>query len=202
MVNDDIIIVDGSSGIIIINPDEDTLFRYEDRRARYEEYRAVIARDSHLPAITLDGKRLSLMANIELVEEVVSVRDNAADGIGLFRTEFLYIDLKRFPTEEELFDKYKELVELVTPKYVTIRTLDINGDKVLPYSKTAEEANPALGMRAVRFCLSRPEIFLTQIKAILRAAAFGNIKLLIPMISCVEEIIEVKKNHRHRRVGA
>ncbi|MBI9091138.1 MAG: phosphoenolpyruvate--protein phosphotransferase [Desulfobacterium sp.] len=193
VVNDDIIIVDGSNGIIIINPDEDTLFKYEERRARYEEYRAVIARDSHLPAVTLDGKRMGLMANIELLEEVVSVKDNAADGVGLFRTEFLYLDLKRFPTEEELFDKYKELVELVTPKFVTIRTLDINGDKVLPYSQTAEEANPALGMRAVRFCLNRPEIFLTQIKAILRAAAFGNIKLLIPMISCVEEIIQVKE---------
>lgn len=193
VANDDIIIVDGSSGIIIINPDEDTLFKYEERRSRYEDYRASLARESHLPAVTLDGQRLSLMANIELVEEVVSVKDNGADGIGLFRTEFLYLDLKRFPTEEELFDKYKELVELVTPRCVTIRTLDINGDKVLPYSDTIEEANPALGMRAVRFCLSRPEIFMTQIKAILRAAAFGNIKILIPMISCVEEIIEVKK---------
>jgi len=193
VVNDDIIIVDGSGGIIIINPDEDTLFKYEERRARYEEYRADLARESYLPAVTLDNKLFSLMANIELVEEVVSVKDNAADGIGLFRTEFLYLDLKRFPTEEELFDKYRELAELVMPKSVTIRTLDINGDKVLSYLETAEEANPALGMRAVRFCLSRPEIFLTQIKAILRAAAFGNIKLLIPMISCVEEIIEVKK---------
>ena len=143
--------------------------------------------------MTLDGKRLSLMANIELVEEVVSVKDNGADGIGLFRTEFLYLELKRFPTEEELFSKYKELVELVTPKCVTVRTLDINGDKELPYLESIEEPNPALGMRAVRFCLSRPEIFMTQIKAILRAAAFGNIKLMIPMISCVEEIIQVKK---------
>jgi len=193
VANDDIVIVDGSGGIIIINPDEDTLFKYEERRARYEEYRADLARESYLPAVTLDNKLFSLMANIELVEEVVSVKDNAADGIGLFRTEFLYLDLKRFPTEEELFDKYRELAELVMPKSVTIRTLDINGDKVLSYLETAEEANPALGMRAVRFCLSRPEIFLTQIKAILRAAAFGNIKLLIPMISCVEEIIEVKK---------
>lgn len=193
VTNDDIIIVDGSNGIIIINPDEDTLFKYEDRHSRYEDYRAGLARESHLPAVTLDGKRLSLMANIELVEEVVSVKDNGADGIGLFRTEFLYLELKRFPTEEELFSKYKELVELVTPKCVTIRTLDINGDKELPYLESIEEPNPALGMRAVRFCLSRPEIFMTQIKAILRAAAFGNIKLMIPMISCVEEIIQVKK---------
>jgi len=193
VANDDIVIVDGSGGIIIINPDEDTLFKYEERRAKYEEYRAGLARESYLPPVTLDNKLFSLMANIELVEEVVSVKDNAADGIGLFRTEFLYLDLKRFPTEEELFDKYRELAELVMPKSVTIRTLDINGDKVLSYLDTTEEANPALGMRAVRFCLSRPEIFLTQIKAILRAAAFGNIKILIPMISCVEEIIEVKK---------
>lgn len=191
--NDDILIVDGSSGILIINPDEDTLFKYEERRVRYDEYRAGLARESHLPAVTLDGQKLSLMANIELIEELVSVRDNAADGVGLFRTEFLYLDLQRFPTEEELFEKYKELVELLMPQAVTIRTLDINGDKVLPYFNPVEEENPALGMRAVRFCLKRPEIFITQLKAILRAAAFGNIKLLFPMISCVEEIIEVKK---------
>ena len=191
--NDDILIVDGSAGFIIINPNEDTLFRYEERRARYEEYRSHLARENHLPAVTLDGESLNLMANIELVEEVVAARDSAAQGIGLFRTEFLYLDLKRFPTEEELFAKYKEIVELVTPSPVTFRTLDINGDKVLPYSITTEEANPALGLRAVRFCLKRPDIFITQIKAILRAAAFGNIKLLIPMISCVEEILQVKQ---------
>ena len=191
--HDDILIVDGSSGIVIINPDEDTLFKYEKKSAEYERYRAELAREMNLPAITLDGEKFNLMANIEMVEEVVSVKDNAADGVGLFRTEFLYLDIKRFPTEEELFDKYREVVELLSPGSVTIRTLDINGDKVVPYAECAEEANPALGMRAVRFCLNRPEIFITQIKAILRAAAFGNIKLLIPMISCVEEIIEVKK---------
>jgi phosphotransferase system enzyme I (PtsI) len=191
--NDDILIVDGTTGLVIVNPDEDTLFRYEEKHLRYQEYRALLARESYLPAVTVDGKEISLLANIELIEELVSVRDNAADGVGLFRTEFLYLDLQRFPTEEELFEKYKELVELLTPKSVTIRTLDINGDKVLPYANIIEEANPALGLRAVRFCLKRPEIFLTQIKAILRAAAFGNIKLLFPMISCVEEIIEVKE---------
>ncbi|SLM28739.1 Phosphoenolpyruvate-protein phosphotransferase [Desulfamplus magnetovallimortis] len=191
--NDDILIVDGNSGVLIINPEEDTLFSYEARRANYEHQQASLARDSHLPAVTLDGVKMRLMANIELVEEVVSVRDNAAKGVGLFRTEFLYIDLKRFPSEEELFEKYKEVVELLTPKPVTFRTLDINGDKVLPYMKGVEEENPALGLRAVRFCLKRPEIFITQIKAILRAAAFGNTRLLIPMISCVDEIIKVKE---------
>ena len=190
--NDDILIVDGSSGIIIINPDEDTLFKYEERLARFEAYRADIERDSHLPAVTRDGVALNLMANIELVEEVVSAKDNGAAGIGLFRTEFLYLDLERFPTEEELLVKYKELAELMNPEPVTIRTLDINGDKFNPYIDPVEEANPSLGLRAVRFCLENKDIFVTQIKAILRAAAFGNIKLLIPMISCLEEIIAVK----------
>ncbi len=190
--NDDILIVDGSSGIIIINPEEDTLFKYEERLARFEAYRADIERDSHLPAVTRDGVALNLMANIELVEEVVSAKDNGAAGIGLFRTEFLYLDLERFPTEEELLVKYKELVELMNPEPVTIRTLDINGDKFNPCIDPVEEANPSLGLRAVRFCLENKDIFVTQIKAILRAAAFGNIKLLIPMISCMEEIIAVK----------
>ena len=191
--NDDILIVDGSSGTLIINPEEDTLFDYEDRLTRFEEYRAGLERESHLPAITKDGISLNLMANIELVEEVVGAKDYGAIDIGLFRTEFLYLDLKRFPTEDELLSKYKELVELMTPQSVTIRTLDINGDKVNPYLTAIEEANPSLGLRAVRFCLENEDIFITQLKAIFRAAAFGNIKLLIPMISCVEEIIQVKQ---------
>ena len=191
--NDDILIVDGSSGILIINPEEDTLFKYEERLARFEAYRADIEREIHLPAITQDGVTINLMANIELVEEVVSAKDNRANGIGLFRTEFLYLDLKRYPTEDELVQKYKELVELMNPAPVTIRTLDINGDKVNPYIDPVQEANPALGLRAVRFCLKNEDIFITQLKAILRVAAFGKINLLIPMISCVEEIIQVKQ---------
>ena len=191
--NDDILIVDGTTGTMIINPEEDTLFDYEERLSRYEAYRAGLLRESHLPAVTKDGVSLNLMANIELVEEIVGAKDYGASEIGLFRTEFLYLDLKRFPTEDELLCKYKELVELMTPNSVTIRTLDINGDKVNPYLSSVEEANPSLGLRAVRFCLENEEVFLTQLKAIFRAAAFGNIKLLIPMISCVEEIIQVKQ---------
>jgi phosphotransferase system enzyme I (PtsI) len=191
--NDDILIVDGSSGTLIINPDEDTLFKYEDRLERYEAYRAGIERESHLPAVTRDNVSLNLMANIELVEEVVGAKDYGAIDIGLFRTEFLYLDLKRFPTEDELLCKYKELVELMNPQSVTIRTLDINGDKVNPNLVKVEEDNPSLGLRAVRFCLEHQDIFITQLKAIFRAAAFGNMKLLIPMISCVEEIVQVKQ---------
>ncbi len=191
--NDDILIVDGSTGLLIINPDEDTLFQYEERLTKFEAYRAGLERESHLPAVTKDGVVLNLMANIELVEEVVAAKDYGATDIGLFRTEFLYLDLRRFPTEDELFCKYKELVELMLPHSVTIRTLDINGDKVNPYLSVVEEANPSLGLRAVRFCLENEPVFITQLKAILRAAAIGNIKLLIPMISCVEEIIQVKQ---------
>ncbi len=191
--NDDILIVDGSSGIMIINPDEETLFKYEDRLARFEAYRADIERESHLPAVSSDKVEFNLMANIELVEEVVSAKDNGALGIGLFRTEFLYLDLERLPTEDELFKRYKELAELMGSQPVTIRTLDINGDKFNPYIDPVEEANPALGLRAVRFCLENEDVFLTQLKAILRAAAFGNVKLLIPMISCMEEMIRVKE---------
>lgn len=191
--NDDILIVDGSTGTMIVNPDEDTLFQYEERMARYEAYRAGLLRESHLPAVTLDGVEFNLMANIELVEEIVAAKDYGASDIGLFRTEFLYLDLKRFPTEDELLCKYKELVELMTPNSVTIRTLDINGDKVNPYLSSVEEANPSLGLRAVRFCLENEDVFITQLKAIFRAAAFGNIKLLIPMISCVEEMLQVKQ---------
>lgn len=190
--NDAILIVDGTAGIIIINPDEDTLFRYEEKMARFEAYRADIEREIHLPAITADGVSINLFANIELVEEVVSAKDNKAAGIGLFRSEFLMLDLNRFHTEDQMLQKYRELVELMHPAPVTIRTLDINGDKFNPYIDPVEEANPALGLRAVRFCLKNEGIFITQIKAILRAAAFGNINLLIPMISCVEEIIGVK----------
>ncbi len=191
--NDDILIVDGSSGTLIINPDEEILFKYEDRMTRFEEYMAGLERQSHLPAVTKDGVVMNLMANIELVEEIVGAKDYGADDIGLFRTEFLYLNLKRFPTEDELLYKYRELVELMSPNQVTIRTLDINGDKVNPHLSVVEEANPVLGLRAVRFCLENQDIFITQLKAIFRAASFGNVKLLIPMISCVEEIVQVKE---------
>ncbi len=191
--NEDILIVDGYSGTVIINPPEETLFKYEERRERFEKFSAELARSSHLPAVTKDGFEMSLYSNIELVEEVVAARDNGAEGIGLFRTEFLYIDLKRFPTEEELYSKYKEVVELIAPNPVTIRTLDINGDKVNPELSNTEEANPALGLRGVRFCLNSRDVFKTQLKAILRAAHYGNVKILIPMISCLREVIEVKE---------
>lgn len=188
--NDNIIIVDGTAGLVIINPEEETLIRYEELAKTYALRKADILRSSARPAESLDGQAFSIMGNIELPEEVVAVRDHGGDGIGLYRTEFLYMNRETFPDEQELFAQYKEVAELMAPRPVTIRTLDVNGDKAILGVASPDEANPALGLRAIRFCLQKPDIFKTQLRAILRAAAFGNVRLLLPMISGAEEIRE------------
>jgi len=188
---DDIIIVDGSDGSIVLNPSEPTLIDYEERRHRFESFRARIARTSHRPAETRDGHRIKVMGNIELPEQVVSVIDNGGEGIGLYRTEFQYLSRSHFPNEDELFDKYKDVVEVMQPSPVTIRTLDINGDKAIQNSNRAE-TNPALGLRAIRYCLQRPEVFQTQLKAILRAAVYGDVRVLFPMIATYDELMVAK----------
>lgn len=191
--NDDSIIIDGSSGIVILNATDQTLSEYRELKARFEEHRAFLSRGSHLKAETMDGLSLQVMGNIELPEEVVSVLSHGGDGIGLYRTEFQYLSRNEFPGEDELFDKYKDVVEVMGQRPVTIRTLDINGDKAVAFSGASDEENPALGLRAIRYCLKRPDIFRTQLRAILRAAAFGNVRILIPMISSLDEIRETKK---------
>jgi phosphoenolpyruvate-protein phosphotransferase (PTS system enzyme I) len=191
--NDDLIIIDGTVGTVIIHPTEETLLEYGARSAKYEELKAAITRDSHLQAETADGFQLKVMGNIELPEEVVSVIDYGGDGIGLYRTEFQYLSSPSLPNEYELFDKYKDVVEVIAPKPVTIRTLDINGDKAFSNNPDYMEANPALGLRAIRYCLKNPDVFRTQLRAILRAAAFGNVRILIPMISSYEEVLETKR---------
>ena len=191
--NDDLIIIDGTVGTVIIHPTEETLLEYGVRSVKYEELKAAITRDSHLRAETVDGFQLKVMGNIELPEEVVSVIDYGGDGIGLYRTEFQYLSSPGLPNEYELFDKYKDVVEVIAPKPVTIRTLDINGDKAFSDNPDYMEANPALGLRAIRYCLKNPDVFRTQLRAILRAAAFGNVRILIPMISSYEEVLETKR---------
>lgn len=191
--NDDLIIVDGTAGVVIIHPTEETLLEYGDRSVKYEELKAAITRDSHLKAETIDGFQLKVMGNIELPEEVVSVIDCGGDGIGLYRTEFQYLSSPILPNEYELFDKYKDVVEVIAPKPVTIRTLDINGDRAFINNPDYVEVNPALGLRAIRYCLKNPDVFRTQLRAILRAAAFGNVRILIPMISSYEEVLETKR---------
>jgi phosphotransferase system enzyme I (PtsI) len=191
--NNDILIIDGVEGLIIINPEEETLARYEMLAEKFKANKADALRTSGRPAKSHDGKLFPVMGNIELPEEIVAVKDHGGDGIGLFRTEFLYMNRLDFPDEQELFEKYREVVELMSPQPVTIRTLDINGDKAIDASQHAEEANPALGLRAIRFCLKNRDVFKTQLRAILRAAAHGNVRLLIPMISSCEEIYETRR---------
>jgi len=191
--NEDIIIVDGIEGLVIVHPSDDTLIKYNEKQRDYELRKALVSRESKNPATTTDGYTMTLMGNIELAEEVVSVMDHGGEGIGLFRTEFQYLNRKSYPSEDELYEQYKEVVELIAPEPVTIRTLDINGDKALSYDHSNDEANPALGLRAIRFCLTRPDVFMTQLRAILRAAAHGNIRVMFPMISGLEEVLSAKK---------
>ncbi len=191
--NDDLIILDGSSGTVIVHPEEDTLVRFYERKVKFEEYQSVITRESHHHAQTTDGIHLQIMGNRELPEEVVSVLAHGGDGIGLYRTEFQYLSRPSFPDESELFDKYQDVVEVMAPKPVTIRTLDINGDKAVALANPSDEANPVLGLRAIRYCLKKQDVFLTQLRAILRAAAFGNVRILFPLISNYDEIIEAKR---------
>jgi phosphotransferase system enzyme I (PtsI) len=193
IISEDLIIVDGNAGFVIIHPTEQTLVEYEERKIEYEEYKAVIASESHGDAATKDGYQLEVMANIELPEEIESVHNYGGDGIGLYRTEFHYMNRPEFPGEDELFDRYKDVVELMAPKPVTIRTLDINGDKALANNTGNDEVNPALGLRAIRYCLKKPDIFKTQLRAILRAAAFGNVRIMFPMISAFFELRLAKR---------
>ena len=192
IVDGELLIVDGYKGEIIINPDDDTIILYQEKALYYENYISGIQRLSHLPSETVDGHRMAVKANIEFLEEVVSAKDNGAEGVGLYRTEFLYLRNKGIPEEDELFEDYKQVAELVAPYPATIRTLDIGGDKILPSKKTSSEANPALGLRAIRFCLKEQDIFKSQLRAILRASAHGNIRIMFPMISGVQEFIEAK----------
>jgi phosphotransferase system enzyme I (PtsI) len=190
--NDDLIILDGVAGLVIINPSEETLIEFEVRKELYEVQKAQIGRQSHLDATTTDGVTFSVMGNIELPEEVVSVLGYGGDGIGLYRTEFQYLSRPDFPTEDELFEKYKDVIDVMGDRPVTIRTLDVNGDKAMANGMAVSEENPALGLRAIRYCLKKPDVFMTQLRAILRAAVYGKVRILFPMISGMEEIAQAK----------
>jgi phosphotransferase system enzyme I (PtsI) len=192
--NDDLLIVDGTTGTVIIDPSENTLVEYEDRKTHYERRQAVITRESRLETKTTDGHPYRVMGNIELPEEVVAVINYGGDGIGLYRTEFQYMNRPGFPSENELLESYKDVIEVMAPRPVIIRTLDINGDKALATGTMPLEANPALGLRAIRYCLKRPEVIRTQLRAILRAAAFGDVRILIPTIAG-----RSRRNARKRR---
>ncbi|RLB42964.1 MAG: phosphoenolpyruvate--protein phosphotransferase [Deltaproteobacteria bacterium] len=189
----DLLIVDGTTGEVIVNPDDADIIFYQEKHFRLERYKTNIAKTSHLPAETIDGHRVAVKANIEFLEEVAAVKEHGGEGIGLYRTEFLYLRCRALPTEEDLFEDYKEVARVMAPDPVTIRTLDMGGDKFAPDFSGTKETNPALGLRAIRFCLKQPEIFKQQLRAILKASAHGNIHLMFPMISGVQEILDAKR---------
>ena len=189
----DLIVVDGEEGIIIINPDQETLDNYKAKREEFFELKNQLLKYVSMKSTTLDGKTVELAANIGSVEDIESVLKNGAEAIGLFRTEFLYMSKNALPTEEEQFDTYKSVLEKMSDKPVIIRTLDIGGDKKLDYLPMDEEMNPFLGYRAIRICLDRTDIFVTQLRALLKASAYGTLKIMFPMISSLQELKLAKK---------
>lgn len=184
----DILIVDGASGLVFVNPESETLeeYRKEETALRNITKRFILLKDQ--PALTLDGKRVAIAANIELPDEIPSIIDHGAEGIGLYRTEFFYMNRADIPSEEEHYKAYKFVAEAVNPHSVIIRTLDLGGDKFLSHLEVPREMSPFLGWRAIRFCLARPDMFKTQLRAVLRASAHGKLKLMYPMISGIEEL--------------
>lgn len=187
------LIIDGLNGTVIINPDSSMLAIYLERKKKFDDFKLETKKCSFLPATTFDEHHTQVFANIEFQEEVSMALDYGSDGIGLYRTEFLYLRQMHLPTEEELFEDYKTVAHIMHPKPVTIRTLDIGGDKFASTLEYAPEINPALGLRAIRFCLKEEHIFRTQLRAILRASAFGRVRLMFPLISGVQEMVSARR---------
>ncbi len=187
------IIVDGNNGEIIISPSDDVLVEYRNIYLQESQRRKKLQKLINVQAITLDNKEIALMSNIELPEEIEQVIKNNSHGIGLFRTEFLFMDTEKLPTEEEQYNIYKKIAETLAPEPVIIRTIDVGGDKLSSILNIVHEENPNLGFRGIRISLENIPIFQRQIRAILRANSKGNIKIMFPMISGVEEILQVKK---------
>jgi phosphotransferase system enzyme I (PtsI) len=183
-----IAIVDGTRGVAIFDPDPETLAEHERKRDRYRELAATLTELKDQRCATSEGRVLQLGANLEVPEELPSVLENGADGIGLYRTEFFYLARKQLPTEDAQFNAYRSIVEAMNPKSVNIRTLDVGGDKFASYLGTPIEKNPFLGMRGLRFSLKREEIFMTQLRAIYRASAYGKVKVMFPMVLGLEDL--------------
>jgi phosphotransferase system enzyme I (PtsI) len=187
----DDVIIDGFTGTVYINPEKEVINKFVNRKKEYEFFINKLIEKKDREAITKDGYKVKIYGNIEMPSEIESVLEHGGEGIGLFRTEYLYLNKDKLPTEDDHFEVYKGLVEKIPDKEIVIRTLDVGGDKFLKnYNEL--ELNPAMGLRAIRFCLKERDIFKSQLKGILRAAVFGNIKLLIPMVSGIKEIFTIK----------
>lgn len=187
------VILDGFRGKVIQDPDEEVLNLYRQKMEEYQRQQKVLESYKGMRAVTLDGTVVDLCANISHPNDMDEVLDIGADGVGLFRTEFLFMYWGRLPTEEEQFFSYRMVLEQMQGKRVIIRTLDIGADKQVPYLKMEREENPAMGRRSIRFCLENQELFLTQLRALLRAARYGKLSILIPMVVSVEEVQSVRK---------
>lgn len=191
-MNGKMAVVDGKGGCLIIDPDADTLKKYQDMKEEELRQRAMLKELKDKPTETKSGHKLHLYANIGSLSDVASVLSNDAEGIGLFRSEFIYLEKDNYPTEEEQFQIYKTVAQNMAGKKVIIRTLDIGADKQIDYFQMAHEENPAMGYRAIRICLDRPEVFKTQLRALFRASVFGNISIMYPMIISVTEVKQIK----------
>ena len=192
-MNGKLAVVDGFEGTIIVEPDEDTLRKYQSRKEEEEDKKKLLQELKGKETVTLDGRKINLYANIGSVSDIASVLANDADGIGLFRSEFLYLESDTYPTEEEQFQAYHTVAETMAGKKVIVRTLDIGADKQVGYFHLGREDNPAMGYRAIRICLDQPDIFKTQLRAIYRASHYGLISIMFPMIISVAEVKKIKE---------
>ena len=182
------VLIDGYHGLLIVEPNEETLREYRELERRQGAITEQLTELRETKSTTRDGRHIVLSANIELPDEVEAVLSNGAEGVGLYRTEFLYLNQRSLPTEEEQFEVYRSVAQSVAPHPLIIRTFDLGGDKLAESIESGDELNPFLGWRAIRFCLENIEIFKTQLRAILRASAGGNVKMMFPMISGLDEV--------------
>jgi len=194
MLNDgDALLVDGFEGIAIVNPSESTLFRYGKVGLRRKKIKDLLEEEASLPPSTRDGSKVVFLANADSAEEVRKARSHGCEGVGLFRTESIFLRKNKIPSEDDQYEEYREIVESAEELPVTIRTLDLGGDKILDSIGREKEENPFMGFRAIRYCLRNPDVFLDQLRAILRASAHGNVKVMFPMVSGVGELVRAKE---------
>jgi phosphotransferase system enzyme I (PtsI) len=187
------VLVDGDAGTIQLDPDQDSIDRFLDRRKRRNARRKALAIHAELPAVTPDGQRIGVSVNMESIRDIGTFEVDHCDGIGLLRTEFLYMERPQFPSEEEQFRLYRRIVDSMEGRPVTMRALDIGGDKRLPYFETPQELNPALGWRGLRVTLKVQDLLIAQLRAVLRASAYGNVRLLLPMVTSLDEVRAVRE---------
>lgn len=188
----DIVIIDGIDGNVIVNPTEEQVKEYEEKSESFKKQQALWAELKDEPTFTSDGEQVELVANIGTPEDVTGVMNNGGEGVGLYRTEFLYMGKSDLPSEDEQYEAYKSVLEQMGDKPVVVRTLDVGGDKELPYLDLPKELNPFLGYRAIRFCLENEHVFRPQLRALLRASVYGNLKIMFPMIATLEEFRKAK----------